>query len=119
MAVSVKLLRIDAALAAPDTEALARSMRKLLGLLHGDDRRFRWRATWLSPGRSRLLLRPAFTGLALPEGAAISWNEAMPVPAFLCTRGLVETVALLVDFQTRFKVAGRERSERSGRTDDE
>lgn len=39
--------------------------------------------------------------VALAEGTALSWNEAMPLPAFLCTRALVETVALLVDFEGR------------------
>lgn len=39
--------------------------------------------------------------VALAEGTALSWNAAMPLPAFLCTRALVETVALLVDFERR------------------
>ncbi|MGY4370563.1 hypothetical protein ACVW1A_006628 [Bradyrhizobium sp. LB1.3] len=39
--------------------------------------------------------------VALAEGTAHSWNAAMPLPAFLSIRALVETVALLVDFQIR------------------
>lgn len=39
--------------------------------------------------------------VALAEGAAHSWNADMPLPAFLCTRALVETVAMLIDFEPR------------------
>ncbi|WP_024341217.1 hypothetical protein [Bradyrhizobium japonicum] len=39
--------------------------------------------------------------VALAEGTALSWNAAIPLPAFLCTRAIVETVALLVDFEAR------------------
>lgn len=39
--------------------------------------------------------------VALAEGTAHSWNAEMPLPAFLSTRAIVETVALLVDFERR------------------
>ena len=39
--------------------------------------------------------------VALAEGTALSWNAAIPLPAFLSTRAIVETIALLVDFEAR------------------
>jgi hypothetical protein len=41
--------------------------------------------------------------VALAEGAALAWNGDIPLASFLCTRAIVETCALLFDFEQQLQ----------------
>lgn len=102
---SVHLFNISPDVALADAEALASINHEIVGLAAQRRSKIevaghlaRSKIAWKIETFAEAVL---YRIVALAEGTALSWNEAMPLPAFLCTRALVETVALLVDFQMR------------------
>ncbi|OSI96230.1 hypothetical protein, partial [Bradyrhizobium canariense] len=100
---SVHLFRIPAGMADEDAKSLAAINREIVELA---ERRRKTIAVAGHLARSKIAWKietfaeaVLYRLVALAEGTALSWNAAIPLPAFLCTRAVVETIALLVDFQ--------------------
>lgn len=104
-AAPIHLFRISADVVDDDAKSLAAINKEIVGLAERrrqtvtvSGRLARSKIAWKIETFAEAVL---YRLVALAEGAALSWNAAIPLPAFLCTRAVVETIALLVDFEGR------------------